>query len=239
MAWLAGAAADDRPRPTMAPIALRRALDLGVGGRFGNHPDAEFGRRAWPRHHPGGAAGKRRRRHRSHAERLKGIGSASVVLPNGVTGRRSSPSLEQNVTAARAARLNRGIAGEARRHPLTERQGGARHWANPVIAPLNTTLAVIATECALASSARARRLRPRRDGVAMTSTATSTATSCCATAAGRCRRAVWGASNSSPPGSSDLRRRGGGRLVTSARAAPDAHGYELSAAGAIDRFPSA
>ena len=91
MEWLAdrhvGYAVGLRPEEVVPIVPAACLFDLGAGGAFANRPDASFGRAAAE------AAGTRRIRQGtvgagtgSHAGRLKGgVGSASVVLPSGIT----------------------------------------------------------------------------------------------------------------------------------------------------------
>ncbi len=177
MAWLAERGRGFPIGPEahhVVPIVPAAVLfDLGVGGRFGNHPDAEFGRRATA------AATTRAVRQGSvgagtgsHAERLKGgIGSASVVLPNGVTvaalvALNSSGNVFDRRTGALLG-LDRGIAGEFAGIRSPSAKEVRAHWANPpVVAPLNTTLAVIATDAALAKHECTRLAGSGHDGMA-------------------------------------------------------------------------
>ena len=72
----------------VVPIVPAAVLfDLGVGGRFHNTPDATFGERAAAAARPAKLAqGTVGAGTGAHAERLKGgIGSASVVLADGIT----------------------------------------------------------------------------------------------------------------------------------------------------------
>ncbi len=158
----------------IVPIVPTAVLfDLGVGGHFANRPDAEFGRRA--------AAAARTTRVRqgnvgagagSHAERLKGgIGSASVVLPNGITvaalvALNSSGNVFDRRSGALLG-LGRGIAGEFDGIGAPSAKEVRAHWANPpVVAPLNTTLAVVATDAALAKHECTRMAGSAHDGMA-------------------------------------------------------------------------
>ena len=158
----------------VVPIVPAAVLfDLGVGGRFRNTPDATFGERA--------AAGARTARivqgtvgagTGAHAERLKGgIGSASVVLPSGITvaalvALNSSGNVFDVRTGALLG-LSRGLAGEFDHVRTPSRRDLAVHDAHPpAIRPLNTTLAVIATDAALGKHECARMAVSGQDGLA-------------------------------------------------------------------------
>jgi L-aminopeptidase/D-esterase-like protein len=158
----------------VVPIVPAAVLfDVGVGGRFGNRPDASFGRRA--------AAAARRRKVRqgtvgagagSHAERLKGgIGSASVVLPNGITvAALVALNSSGNVFDRRSGELlglRAGLGDEFAGVGPPSRREVRAHWADPpVIHPLNTTLAVVATDARLAKHECTRMAGSGHDGMA-------------------------------------------------------------------------
>jgi putative pantetheine hydrolase len=89
--WLAerhrGLQIGTEPHQVVPIVPAAVLFDLGAGGRFANRPDAEFGRRAAaaarPRRIAQGTVGAGTG---AHIGRLKGgIGSASVVLPSGIT----------------------------------------------------------------------------------------------------------------------------------------------------------
>lgn len=158
----------------VVPIVPAAVLfDLGLGGHYGNRPDAAFGRRATAAARTsalrqgtvGAGAG-------AHAERLKGgIGSASVVLPNGITvaalvALNSSGNVFHSHTGALLG-LDRGISGEFDGIRPPSRAEVRAHWAHPpVIAPLNTTLAVVATDAAMAKHECTRMAGSAHDGMA-------------------------------------------------------------------------
>lgn len=158
----------------VVPIVPSAVLfDLGVGGDFAHRPDASFGRRAVAaaRTSPvrqgtvGAGAG-------AHAERLKGgIGSASVVLPNGVTvaalvALNSSGNVFDPRTGALLG-IDRGLGREFG-HIRTPSKADvtAHHDHPPVVAPLNTTLAVVATDVALEKHECTRMAICAHDGMA-------------------------------------------------------------------------
>lgn len=158
----------------VVPIVPTAVLfDLGVGGDFGNRPDATFGAQA------AGAARSAPVRQGNvgagtgaHAERLKGgIGSASVVLPNGITvaalvALNSSGNVFDLGTGALLG-LGRGIAGEFGHLRAPRRAEAVTHRDNPPeVRPLNTTLAVIATDAVLAKHECKRMAISAHDGMA-------------------------------------------------------------------------
>jgi len=188
------------PEPhQVVPIVPAAVLfDLGVGGRFANRPDAAFGTRAASAAAGrgeltsgaggggGGGAGDRTGRGRSspvrngsvgagtgaHAERLKGgIGSASVVLPNGITvGALVVLNSSGNVFDVRTGELlglGRGLDGEFAHIRAPRRADVTAHHADPPeLRPLNTTLAVVATDAALAKHEAKRMAIGAHDGMA-------------------------------------------------------------------------
>jgi L-aminopeptidase/D-esterase-like protein len=144
-----------------------------VGGRFHNTPDATFGERAAAAARPtrfaqgtvGAGTG-------AHAERLKGgIGSASVVLPTGITvAALVALNSSGNVFDVRSGELlgiGRGIGGEFDHVRTPSRKEVAAHHANPpAIRPLNTTLAVVTTDAELTKHECARMAVSGQDGLA-------------------------------------------------------------------------
>jgi putative pantetheine hydrolase len=158
----------------VVPIVPAAVLfDLGVGGRFHSTPDASFGERAAaaarPRKIAQGTVGAGTG---SHAERLKGgIGSASVVLPNGITVAAlvalNSSGNVFDLHTGELLGLGHGIAGEFDHVRAPSRRDVAAHnAAPPSILPLNTTLAVIATDAELTKSECARMAVSGHDGLA-------------------------------------------------------------------------
>jgi len=158
----------------VVPIVPAAVLfDLGAGGKFDNRPDATFGARAAAaaRSSPvklgtvGAGTG-------AHAERLKGgIGSASVVLDNGITVAAlvvlNSSGHVFDLRTGELLGLSRGIAGEFARVRTPRRAEVAFHRDNPPeIRPLNTTLAVVATDAELAKHECKRMAISAHDGMA-------------------------------------------------------------------------
>ena len=158
----------------VVPIVPAAVLfDLGVGGRFHNTPDATFGERAANAARPtkfaqgsvGAGTG-------AHAERLKGgIGSASVVLASGITvAALVALNSSGNVFDVRSGELfgiSRGLDGEFAQVRAPSRREVAAHIANPpAIRPLNTTLAVIATDASLSKHECTRMAVSGQDGLA-------------------------------------------------------------------------
>lgn len=145
----------------------------GVGGSFHNRPDAAFGTRA--------AAAARSAPVRNgtvgagtgaHAERLKGgVGSASVVLESGITvGALVILNSSGNVFDLRTGELlglSRGIAGEFSHIRAPRRAEVTAHRDNPPdVRPLNTTLAVVATDATMAKHECKRMAISAQDGLA-------------------------------------------------------------------------
>jgi L-aminopeptidase/D-esterase-like protein len=175
--WLAdrnrGYQIGPEPHHVVPIVPAAVVFDLGVGGRFRNTPDATFGERAAaaarPRKVVQGTVGAGTG---SHAERLKGgIGSASVVLASGITvaalvALNSSGSVF-DVRSGELLGARRGIAGEFDHVRPPSRRELATHRAAPIgIQPLNTTLAVIATDAALTKHECARMAVSGQDGLA-------------------------------------------------------------------------
>ena len=109
----------------------------------------------------------------AHAEQLKGgIGSASVVLP--VRDHRCRPrgaQLQwQRVRRTGAASCSASAAGSPTSSPTSERRAArtslAHHADPPAMRPLNTTLAVIATDAALTKTEYRRMAISGQDGLA-------------------------------------------------------------------------
>jgi L-aminopeptidase/D-esterase-like protein len=161
-------------RHHVVPIVPSAVLfDLGVGGDFQHRPDASFGAKA--------AAAARSAPVRqgtvgagtgAHAERLKGgIGSASVVLGNGITVAAlvalNSSGNVFDVLTGELLGASRGIGGEFR-HLRTPRRGEvAAHRDNPPeLRPLNTTLAVVATDAVMVKHEAKRMAIAAHDGMA-------------------------------------------------------------------------
>jgi len=177
MAWLAERNRGFRVGPEahhVVPIVPTAVLfDLGAGGAFGSRPDASFGARA--------AAAARRGPIRqgtvgagtgSHAELLKGgLGSASVVLPTGITvaavvAINSCGSVFDPRTGVLWG-LDRGLRGEFAGIRRPTRADLARHADAPLVHhALNTTLAVVATDADLSKAELQRMAGCGHDGMA-------------------------------------------------------------------------
>ena len=178
MRWLAARNRGFRIGPEahhVVPIVPAAVLfDLGVGGRFHNTPDATFGERAAGAARPAKLAqGTVGAGTGAHAERLKGgIGSASVVLPTGITvAALVALNSSGNVFDVAHRRVARDQPRPRRRvRPGVRRPSRkelAAHHANPpAIHPLNTTLAVIATDAVLAKHECTRMAVSGQDGLA-------------------------------------------------------------------------
>ena len=177
MSWLAGrnTGFPVGPEPhQVVPIVPSAVLfDLGVGGNFHHHPDRAFGEKAAAaaRSAPvkqgtvGAGTG-------AHAERLKGgIGSASVVLDSGVTVAAlvalNSSGNVFDVRTGELLGLSRGIAGEFDHIRTPRRAEVTAHRDNPPpVRPLNTTLAVVATDATMAKHECSRMAIAAQDGMA-------------------------------------------------------------------------
>ena len=177
MRWLAernrGFEVGPDPHHVVPIVPAAVLFDLGLGGKFRNTPDATFGERAAaaarPRRIAQGTIGAGTG---AHAERLKGgIGSASVVLPSGITvAALVALNSSGNVFDVRSGELlgiSRGLAGEFEDVRTPSRKEVAAHHANPpAIRPLNTTLVVIATDAALSKHECTRMAVSGQDGLA-------------------------------------------------------------------------
>lgn len=177
MGWLAEREQGFRVGPEahhVVPIVPTAVLfDLGAGGRFANRPDASFGVRAASaasaRPIAQGTVGAGTG---AHAQLLKGgIGSASVVLPSGVTvaalvALNSSGSVFDPRTGELWA-LERGLGDEFAHVRAPSRADLRHHEAEPLSRPsLNTTLAVVATDVAMTKAELARMAGCAHDGMA-------------------------------------------------------------------------
>jgi L-aminopeptidase/D-esterase-like protein len=148
-------------------------FDLGAGGRFEHRPDASFGYRAAAAARSTtvtqGTAGAGTG---THAGRLKGgIGSASVVLDSGLTvAALVALNCSGNVFDARTGDLlgrGRGLDGEFDRIGAPSAADVRRHHAHPIErAPLNTTLAVVATDARMQKHECTRMATCAHDGMA-------------------------------------------------------------------------
>lgn len=174
--WLGGRRRGYRVGPDahhVVPIVPAAILfDLGRGGRFGNRPTAAFGRAAAsgadaaavPQGNVGAGTG-------AVAGGLKGgIGSASAILDNGVTvAALVAVNSAGSVLDPRTGRLwgaDRGLPGEfALGRP---RAADVRTWRERPREPqpLNTTLAVVATDADLTKPEATRLAAAAHDGMA-------------------------------------------------------------------------
>lgn len=158
----------------VVPIVPSAVLfDLGAGGDFRNRPDASFGYRA------ARAASARPVRQGSvgagtgaHAASLKGgIGSASVVLPSGVTvaalvAANPAGSVVDPANGELWA-VRYGLPGEFRHVRRPNRaEVAAANAKVPQPPQLNTTLAVVATDAVLDKSECTRLAMAAHDGMA-------------------------------------------------------------------------
>lgn len=162
------------PEPhQVVPIVPAAILfDLGRGGRFGNTPTAAFGRAAAEaatdtgveQGNVGAGTG-------AFAGLLKGgVGSASVVLPSGVTVAAlvalNSAGSVADPANGRLWGADRGLRGEfAVRRPSAAEARRYRELAREP-RPLNTTLAVVATDAALTKGECSRLAIAAHDGMA-------------------------------------------------------------------------
>lgn len=178
MAWLEAHQRGFRVGPEahhVVPIVPAAVLfDLGRGGRYGNRPDRVFGERAAQAARPGRAVaqGNVGAGTGARAGGLKGgLGTASVVLPSGITvgalvAVNAAGSLLDPATGLPWA-LDRCLPGEVgglRRPSPAELR--AHLAAPPQPLPLNTTLAVIATDAPLAKHECTRLAGAGHDGMA-------------------------------------------------------------------------
>ena len=177
MSWLAarnlGFPVGPEPHQVVPIVPAAVLFDLGVGGEFHHYPDRTFGERAAAaaRSTPvklgtvGAGTG-------AHAERLKGgIGSASVVLANGITVAAlvalNSSGNVFDVRSGGLLGLSRGIAGEFDHVRTPRRAEVTAHRDNPPpVRPLNTTLAVVATDATMAKHECSRMAIAAQDGMA-------------------------------------------------------------------------
>ncbi|MEV5507922.1 P1 family peptidase [Streptomyces orinoci] len=190
MAWLeeAGRGVRVGPDPTqVVPVVPAAALfDLGRGGDWRARPDAALGRRAAEAAAAAGpgtpvAMGNVGAGTGAVAGGLKGgIGTASLVLPSGVTvaalaAVNAAGSVADPRTGVLYGRLHSGErvaypdAGRheaARRTLAAAREESARRFAASVRPPLNTTLAVVATDAALTRAQAQKLAGTAHDGLA-------------------------------------------------------------------------
>ncbi|HWL44381.1 MAG TPA: P1 family peptidase [Ilumatobacter sp.] len=160
-------------RHHVVPIVPAAILfDLGRGGRFGNRPTAAFGRAAAAaastetatQGNVGAGTG-------AFAGMLRGgIGSASVVLPSGITVAAlvalNSAGSVVDPASGRLWGADRGLPGEfaVRRPKAAEARAFRELPRDPH--PLNTTLAVVATDAELTKAECTRLAIAAHDGMA-------------------------------------------------------------------------
>ncbi len=177
MAWLErqgrGFQIGLRPQHVVPIVPSAVVFDLGAGGVFGNRPDAEFGRRA------AAAADSRPVRQGTvgagtgaHAAALKGgVGSASVVTPEGITvaalvvvNSGGSP-VDPTTGELWGARHGLGAEFAELRRPLRREVAAFRRleFTPPT---MNTTLAVVATDARLTKAECTRLAGGGHDGMA-------------------------------------------------------------------------
>lgn len=178
MAWLEGRRRGFRVGPEehhVVPIVPAAVLfDLGRGGRFGNRPDRTFGERAAANARAGRAPaqGSVGAGTGARAGGLKGgLGTASIVLPSGITvgalvAVNAAGSTLDPATGLPWA-LDRCLPGEMAALRRPDRSELRAHLAAPIEPlPLNTTLAVVATDAPLAKHECARLAGAGHDGMA-------------------------------------------------------------------------
>lgn len=168
-----GFAVGPEPHHVVPIVPAAVLFDLGAGGDFRNRPDATFGYRA------ADAATARKVRQGAvgagtgaHAAALKGgIGSASVVLPSGITvaalvAANPAGSVVDPVTGELWA-TRYGLPGEFRHVRRPSRADVKAAGAKvPVPPSLNTTLAVVATDARLDKAECTRLAIGAHDGMA-------------------------------------------------------------------------
>ncbi len=177
MQWLAeqgrGFVVGPAPHHVVPIVPAAVLFDLGAGGDFRHRPDGSFGYRAAK------AASARKVRQGTvgagtgaHAASLKGgIGSASVVLPTGVTvaalvAANPAGSVVDPVTGELWA-SRYGLTGEFRHVRRPNRaEVAAANAKVPAMPELNTTLAVVATDAALDKAECSRLAMGAHDGMA-------------------------------------------------------------------------
>jgi L-aminopeptidase/D-esterase-like protein len=177
MTWLAerhlGLPIGPEPHQIVPIVPTAVLFDLGAGGSFSNRPDASFGYRA-------AAAASRRPVAQgsvgagtgAHINRMKGgIGSASVVLENGITVAAlvalnpSGFTFDEVTGELYGAR--HGLAGEFDHVRRPSARDIAAHREAPIEMPsLNTVLAVIATDARMEKHECTRMAGSGHDGMA-------------------------------------------------------------------------
>lgn len=160
-------------RHHVVPIVPAAVLfDLGAGGRFGNTPGAAFGRAsAAAASGEAVALGTVGAGTGAHAGPLKGgIGSASIVLDSGITVAAlvalNSAGSPVNPRTGELWGADRGMPGEfAGRRPRAAESRAYRALPRHP-RPLNTTLAVVATDAELSKPEATRLAAAAHDGMA-------------------------------------------------------------------------
>ena len=159
-------------RAHVVPIVPAAVIfDFGSGGKFANRPDASFGRaaaaRASSRAVTQGCIGAGTG---AHAGNLKGgVGSASVVLADGSTVAALVVVNSSGSPVAPTGELYGapyGIGREFARRKPTRAELTAYHALPTALAPLNTTLAVVATDAQLMKQECRRLAIAGHDGMA-------------------------------------------------------------------------
>ena len=175
--WLAererGLPIGSQPHHVVPIVPAAVLFDLGLGGRFDARPDAAFGYRAAAAATAGtvreGTVGAGTG---AHAGGLKGgMGTASIVLDTGVTvaalvaANPGGSPVEPRTGELWGARY--GLPGEFD-HLRRPRRAEARAYAEdpPMRPPLNTTLAIVATDARLDKSECSRMALTAHDGMA-------------------------------------------------------------------------
>ncbi len=175
--WLAergrGLPIGARPEHVVPIVPAAVLFDLGLGGRFDARPDASFGYRAADAATRGNVAqGTVGAGTGAHAGGLKGgLGTASTVLDSGITvaalvaANPGGSPVDPATGELWGARY--GLPGDfAELRRPTRAEARAFRDAPPVRPPLNTTLAVVATDARLDKSECTRMAMTAHDGMA-------------------------------------------------------------------------
>lgn len=162
-----------RPEYVVPIVPAAVLFDLGLGGRFDARPDARFGYRAADRARAGAVAqGTVGAGAGAHAGGLKGgVGTASVVVDNGITvGALVAANPGGSPVDPATGELwgaRHGLAGEfAHLRRPSRAEARAFRDAPPVRPPLNTTLAIVATDARLDNAECQRLAMTAHDGMA-------------------------------------------------------------------------
>lgn len=175
--WLAarhiGFPIGSQPEHVVPIVPAAVLFDLGLGGRFEARPDARFGFRAADRASGGAVAqGTVGAGTGAHAGGLKGgVGTASAVLGNGITvaalvaANPGGSPVDPRTGELWGVRY--GLPGEFEhlKRPTTTEAKAFREMP-PVRPPLNTTLAVVATDARLDNAECQRLAMTAHDGMA-------------------------------------------------------------------------